>query len=644
MNAATRRLRRRGIWPCSVAVILAVVGCGGGSGTATAVAPPAPPPPPLPPPQPITLLDTIPAAQAMVDPSTAAVGLTHRGKSGLEFTYTGPCTGSGIALRRSLTDLSEDTEDELVEHILPCSLAGASAYTVAVNATDEDDQRYRGVLEFSTDFEGSSELAVLEETTASARDVNRLFDRYIEAALIDDIDSRILRALARVTIGKLADLSWRELTARRATHGVIAQRIAYGSRDPAGEPASLTGLVAFPDTAADANFRHKDRVVVLNHATGSTPSSLATDDGWYVLATIIAGRGHLVIAPDNFGRGGTATDPVDGTPQHETYLMASRVATNSLDMVTAVLDSDDYQAFHDADAETDVVAIGYSQGGHSVVAFWLAAQVGDAGFEVRELYSGGAPHNLYATLRGALTRLDGRCDGAPWCRDVHLSAVMPYLTKRILPPLLAYGDVGLDIDDIVDGERLTDDFVAGMLDREPRFDVLKTLLQLSTFTNLVEPATAFAIPDTRIRLYHSPFDRLVPEQNTRDLLELLTPEFEARYFAEECDGALYEILAERIRITGLVHTICGMETIDEALQDLTTRDSTRAPVTTTSVDEPASWLASADALAEDALADAKGIAVFRSAASADDLSALAELLRGHDSAALEALADQLAQP
>ena len=563
----------------------------------------------------------------------------------MQFTYSGPCTGSGIVLRRSLTDLSADTDDELVEHVLPCSLADARAYTVAVNATDEDEKRYRGELDFSTGFRESSELAVLEAAATSARDVNRLFDRYIDEALIDEIDSRILRALARVTIGKIADLSWRELTAGRATHGVIAQRIGYGSHDPAGEPSTLTGLVVFPDISADPNFHHKDRVVVLHHATGSTPSSLSTDDSWYVLANLLAGRGYLVIAPDNFGRGGTATHPVDGRAQYETYLMASRVATNSLDMVTAVLGDADYGAFHDTETETDVVAIGYSQGGHSVVAFWLAAQVGDAGFEIRELYSGGAPHNLYATVRGAVVRLNGSCDEEPWCRDVHLAAVMPYLTKRILPPLLAYGDIGLDTDEVMDGERLADDFVTGMIDREPRFDALKTLLQLSTFTNLVEPSKAFAIPDTRIRLYHSPFDRLVPARNTQDLFDLLSPEFDARYFAEECDGALYEILAERIGFTGLVHTICGMETLDEALQDLHARDSAGAAGAGTSLgNEPAPWLAAAESLARDALADAGGLAEFRNASSAEDLSTLAGLLRGYGSTDLEALADQLTRP
>lgn len=629
----------------AVVSLFLVVACGGGGDTDVAVGtPPAPPPPPPPPPEPIVLLDTIPATRARIDPSTTDVDLTHRGIEGLQFTYAGPCTGNGIALRRQLTDLSGGNEEQLVEHMLPCSLADSTPYTVTVNATGADAVRYRGELEFATGHRESNTLSAIEATTTSAYRVNRLFDRYIEEAVIDEIDSWILRALARVTIGKIADLSWRELTARRATHGVIAQRVTYSSRDPAGEPATLTGLVAFPDIAADPDFQPRGRVVVLSHATGSTPSSLSTDDGWLVLATLIAGRGYLVIAPDNFGRGGSATNPVDGTHQPETYLMANRVAINTLDMVAAVLTNDDYQAFRAPDADAEVVAIGYSQGGHSVVAFWLAAQVGEVGFKVRELYSGGAPHNLYRTVRGPLERLDGRCDGSPWCRDVHLKAVTPYLTKRVLPPLVAYGDVDLELDDIVDGDRLTDDFVTGMLDAEPRYDALKILLQLSTFTNLVEPAKAIATPDTRVRLYHSPFDRLVPAQNTRDLVELLAPEFDARYLAEECDGSLYELLAKRVRITGLVHTICGMEALDEALQDMTARESA-GPVGFHAVDrQPGQWLERAEILAKHALGDDQALAEFTADASPEDLEALAEMLRDIGSEDLDALADHLVPP
>ena len=616
-------------------MLLAACG-GGGGGSPTPVAPPPPPP------EPIALFDTIPEPATTVDPSTADVSLTHRGPAGWRFTYAGPCRGKAVSLSRSLVDLSDGSDDQLVEHLLPCALADATFYTVAVNATDASDRRYRGELRFSTGTRASDPLIVLEQTTTTRRAVDRLFDKYVDEALLDEIDSRILRALARVAVGKIADASWRELTAKVAEHDVVAQRVEYASRNPNGGPARLTGLVAFPDIAGDPAFRPKDRLVVLSHATGSTPSSLRVEDGWYVLANLIAGRGYLVIAADNFGRGGSATDPLDGTEQPETYLMANRVAMNTVDLVTAVLADDDYATFHPEDMPADIVTIGYSQGGHTAVAFWLAGQVGQPGFKVRELYSGGAPHGLYESLRGVLQRLHGTCDDSPWCRDVDLGAVVPYATDRILPALAAYEDIGLDLDELVEGNTLADDFVTGMLNNDPRYDAVKVLLQLSSFTNLVEPALAIGVSDTRIRLYHSRYDRLVPAENTKHLLERLTPEFDARYLAEECDTALYKVLAETIKVPGLVHSICGLEALDEALQDMVARQ--RSPDADLARRDGARgrWLGSAEALAREALADPRELAEFGGATSAEDLGVLAELLRDVDSADLEALANELA--
>ncbi|MCY4060507.1 MAG: hypothetical protein OXG44_21220, partial [Gammaproteobacteria bacterium] len=111
-----------------------------------------------------------------MDPSTTDVGLTHRGRKGLAFTYAGPCTGTGIALRRELTDLYDGNSEELIEHMLPCSLADSTAYTVTVNATAED-KRYRGELDFATRHGGSDTLSVIEQTTTSVYGANRLLDR-----------------------------------------------------------------------------------------------------------------------------------------------------------------------------------------------------------------------------------------------------------------------------------------------------------------------------------------------------------------------------------------------------------------------------------------------------------------------------------
>ena len=470
----------------------------------------------LPPPEPIALLDTIPAQRTTVDPATSGVNIVHAATPGWQFTYSGGCGSAGVAVRRSLTDLSMGNENHLIDHELACELADVSAYGVTVDASADDGRRYRGALEFSTRQGGGETLTVLDHLVTPQSEVGELFVRYIEDSLLDDIEPHLLAVVVARIVGEIAERSWKELSGR-ATYGVIAHSVSYPSRNPAGEPSLLTGLIAMPDvnsvSASAESFERKDRVVILHHATGSTPGSLSATGSGQLLANLIASRGYLVIAPDNWGRGGSAGDASSGTDRPETYLMANRVANNALDMMAAVMASDDYRMFHDPAQDTEVSIVGYSQGGHSAVGVWLANQVGGTCIRVRELYSGGAPHDLYRTFRGSLQLLNGSCDGSPWCPTVDTETILGYLTDRILPPLLAYADIGLERNEVFEGDNLAGDFITGMLDGDARYDTLKTMLQLNSFTNIIDPAETIASRDSRIHLYHSPFDRLVPQRN-----------------------------------------------------------------------------------------------------------------------------------
>ena len=599
-------------------------------------------PTPEPPPESVSLFDSIPAAGSTIDPATDAVNLVHLGAPGLRFAYSGECEPEGSAVRRSLTDLGDGDGDHVIDHRLRCTLADASAYSVTVDATDDEDRRYRSVL--STGHRGDEpRLTVLDHVTTPAGAVGELFDRYVAEALLDDIGSPILRALAALAIGQIADRSWRQLTAGNATHGVISQSVSYDSRNPAGEPSTLTGLVAMPEVGSSGTFEPRDRVVLLSHSTGSTPGSLSFRDGWHVFANLLASRGYLVIAPDNWGRGGSAGDAGNGTDQPETYLMANRVANNSLDMVAAVLAGDDYQAFHSGE-NADMSVVGYSQGGHSAVAVWLANRIGGAGVRIREVYSGGAPHNLYQTVRGTLVQMNGDCEDDPWCRDVDEETILPYLVGRILPPLLAYTDLGLTPTDLIAGDGLGDDFVTGMLSGDGRYDALKTMLQLNTFTNLVEPADALAADDTRLHFFHSPFDRLVPEQNTRDLADLLAPAFEVAYHDDECAGTDFATLARTVRVVGVVHVVCAMETLDEVLKDFPAREgavSAGTPAPRPAGEVRRRWLSLAESYARAAASNPEALASFRAGKSPEELRMLADVLRETGSEDLRRLAKLL---
>ena len=624
-----------------LALAAAIIGsaCGGGGGGSGSPGPPVPPP--VPAPMPISLADTIPGEGVTVDPATRDLHVIHVSDSDWRFRYNGTCEPTGVALRRLLADLSgPDDGREVVDHRLACTLGPGEDHEVQVDATSGNGARHRAVLEFSSSADrGASGVRVEATMRLSRGAVDRLFDRYVREAVLAEIDVPLIATLVALLVAEIAEQTWDELGAREATWGTVSESVSYGSRNPSGAASTLSGLVAMPDIADSADYIPPGRIVVLAHATGSTPSRLSPDDGWYVLANLLAGRGYLVVVPDNWGRGQTS-----GADEPETYLMANRVAANGLDMVRAVLDDARYNTFHDASQAVELAVIGYSQGAHSAIALWLAGARASDEFAIREVYAGGGPHDLYRTFRGTLERLDDRCDGNPWCRAVDPEVIEPYATDRILPPLLRYTDLGLTRDDILDGERLSRAFVIGMLDGEARFDALKTMLQLNSFANLVDPAGTMSAADTRILLYHSAFDRLVPQQNTKDLANALLSGFDVTADLDACGSRSFEDLGKLVGRAGAVHAICALEMFDRVLLDLQESEAARTGDGRLAVGrlEPAvPWRALAERLAAAALADVGELTEFRAAKSGEVLEALARRLRAADSPAFRELADQL---
>ena len=495
-----------------------------------------------------------------------------------------------------------------------------------MDATSGDGTRHRAVLEFSSAAEeATGDLEVRTAAGLSRRSVDRLFDRYVREAVLREVDTPVVGTLVALLVAEIAERAWTELGAREATWGTLSAAVSYRSRSPSGAPATLSGLVAMPDVVGAPDYVAPDRIVVLTHATGSTPSRLSPADGSVVLANLLAGRGYLVVAPDNWGRGHG-----DGADEPETYLMANRVAANGLDMVRAVLEDTRYAVFHDAGDTVDVAVLGYSQGAHSAVALWLASASGADGVAVREVYAGGGPHDLYRSVRGALEGIADRCDGNPWCRSVDRDVIVPYAVGRILPAYLQYTDVGLAVDDFRDGEGLSEAFVTGMLDGEERFDALRTMLQLNSFPNLSDPARALPATDARIHLYHSPFDRLLPQRNTADLAEALLPGFDVTADLEACSSPTFEELGELVDMAGVVHAICAFEVFDDVFRELRQGEAARTGYDRAAgraLDAAAPWRDLAEHRAGMALADTSGLAAFRAETSRARLRTLARRIR-----------------
>ncbi len=625
------------------AFVAFVTGCGGGGSNGAGTVQPPAPLPALP--TPVPLSDAIPAAGTTVDPSTSGLNIVQIADADWRFDYTGECGPTGVAVRHALTDLSGSGDDrEVVDHKLDCPLRPGAAYEVRVDATGGEGDRYRTELEFTSDAErAASGITVLDETTLSRSDVDGLFQRYVVDGVLDEIDNPIIGSLVALIVAEIAEQAWTELGRTESTYGTMSEAVSYASRSPSGATATLSGLVAMPDVGDAPDYQPPGRIVVLTHGTGSTPSRLSPDDGWYVLANLLAGRGYLVIAPDNWGRG------VSSAPDRpETYLMANRTANSALDMIRAVLADGRYEAFHDAVETVPAAVVGYSQGAHSAISLWLAsAAAGTRQFALHEVYAGGGPHDLYATFRGALEGLgDHRCDGSPWCRSVDGDAIEPYATDRILPAFLRYSKAELDLDDVLDGGSLGGAFIDGMLNGEERFDALKTMLQLNTFTNTVDLADALPASSTRIHLYHSPFDRLVPQQNSRDLADALLPDFDATAHFDACDSNNYKQLGNFIAQAGVVHTICAFEVFDRVMLDLRSGEEARTgrlQGASARLDPALPWRELAERRAVAALADAVRLEAFRAATPSYDLRRLLDRLRVSQSPPMRELADRLSR-
>ena len=228
-------------------------------------------------------------------------------------------------------------------------------------------------------------MTVQDSVSIPQSEINDLFQNYIKGALISELQiPRLIETLIVDLIAELVESNWGTLTDPSPLYAVVAERIAYSSRSPRGEPSDLSGLVARP--VVNDGFTPRDRFIILAHATGSTPSNLNQADAWYILANMFASRGYLVVAADNFGRGASSD-------QEETYLMANRTAYNTIDLARRVLNDANYAEIYGGN---EAAVIGYSQGGHSAIAVWLMNELqASSGIDISLVYAGGAPHNLY---------------------------------------------------------------------------------------------------------------------------------------------------------------------------------------------------------------------------------------------------------
>ncbi|MBQ74498.1 MAG: hypothetical protein CMQ20_05660 [Gammaproteobacteria bacterium] len=542
-------------------VVPLVSSCGGGGGSSTGTTEPESQV------MQISFIDSLPGNNASgVGVDSKGFSLVHTSVTGAEFSYQLDCDGlDTFTVQRSLEDITVASLDQLVDHkfVCPDGLTAETAYTFGVAETRADGGQLEGSVEFTAGTDSSS-INVLLEKQSSREDVDAFFANYVSGALLNEIDlPSSLQLLILTSIIDLAESEWANLANPAGLYDVVSQRVQYGSMQPDGVfSRELTGLVAYPDVEAVSTFEKRTEVILLTHATGSTPSDLNESDAWYVLANLFAAQGYLVVAPDNYGRGGTAAFP-------ETYLQANRTGLNAVALLSSVVEDPRYGFVFDNREPVNLNIIGYSQGGHSAIASWLEIVRGHGSrFQTRKLSSGGAPLNLYKTVRGVMQHIDGSCGGDGYCDLVDSETSVPFATDRILPALISYSDTGLTSDDVISEGALNPDFVSGFLGDDLAYDNVRILMQLGSFTNVVNRGEVFSDALVNIDLYHSEYDRLVPVSNTLEFASLLNGTVAMTLHEDVCNSPGFQILFESIDKVGVVHTICGLTVLDQVFSQL----------------------------------------------------------------------------
>ena len=538
------------------ASLLALCACGGGGSSGGSSSAPNPP---VVAPQILAVVDALPAKQAQnVDPNTNEISVAHYGDADFDLNYSGACNGL-TAIRRNLEGLGNAPFTQLIDHKLHCvGLQTNTSVSNTIDAQASDGSRFQVSIDFSTGVGSGCCINVLDSTNTPRAAVGSAFSDYITGELLQVLD--LPQGIDVLALAGIVNLfpDWTHLTQLEPLYGVTTLRVSYPSHDPFGNALdTLTGLIALPELGA--GFTPRDEIVVLMHATGSTPGDLQLTNAWYLLANMLAARGYLVIAADNWGRGGTSE-------QVETYLLANRTAANSLDFVRQVLADESYDELRKLQDPTELTIIGYSQGGHSAVALWhaIVTQQPD-NLSVDRVFAGGAPYNLYRTFQGVVEHLNNTCADDAYCRYVNQDTSVPFATNRILPGVLAYTDTGLSLDSVVVGQTLSSEFVSNFVADDPAVDSLKTILQLSSFTNIVNAAQAYQHSTAGLTLYHSSYDRLVPEANTQELVDLLTPVQMVDYRAGVCSGEDYANLFALTDFVGLIHSLCGIAMMNDVI-------------------------------------------------------------------------------
>jgi hypothetical protein len=475
------------------------------------------------------------AAVTLLDRAGNAVATTVRHQN----EWPNPLGGvAGTVTVAPVSDLSAGAAYQI-------HLAGAPVGTFSTAATASQRGRAVAVTDQPVVFSDLPKTAQLNVAT-----INKLLPTLLKDALPNKAVQLLAESALRTEAPNLAQ--------PRARYGARVKKLTYSSSRADGTPIVLSGLLVYPENPDGSAFNYNGVPTVIGqHGTIRTKKTAPSqaDTVEVVVGLLTAGKGHVYFAPDLIGLGDTVEQP-------QAYLLAQDTASASEDMLLAVRNYFAEQ-FDGAQLSRDLRIFGVSQGGYSAMA---ALPSLSALADVKALYAGEGPFNLFRTLQSPILTLAGAPRDA-YARYENLDFVPGHLSS-IMQGMRAYEGLAYNDNDVfIPDGGLQPRFIADF--SQKKFPVLFAHMGVNT---LLDGDLTYTAPQAKVVLFHYSKDSLVPAQNSSDMLGFLHNGRHSLASVNRGDCYEHSVFVKLFLTLGKsvekTHTVCALYTTDRFIGEL----------------------------------------------------------------------------
>lgn len=297
--------------------------------------------------------------------------------------------------------------------------------------------------------------------------------------------------------------------------GATIFNIVYPSKDPYGNPATLSGVFAIGDEVTNKHLRG---TLLYNHFTLYRDEDCPSR-GSVSVVTKVAGSGMVSVAADGYGFGVTAD-------KNQPYCISRANAQASVDALIAVRDILKQNGFK---LDDPLFNIGYSQGGQTAIGVLRLCTEEYPDIRITHTIAGGGPYDMGETYRrlieanttqmpstviGSLVAFNEFYNIGASYSDLFLEPTASRIDTYLLSKNYSLNTVD---NKLANSEVITDWLTPTMCNFDS--DLSKKFMAAFEDDNLASGWTPRS--DERIILVQSTVDEAVPVENTEKLADFL---------------------------------------------------------------------------------------------------------------------------